>query len=134
MVFFIYKKLSELQMMGGFRKRFLFDNSAASKLQRSGGTTEQEAMTFATEPDHRGIRSLERMQSALAVRGSVSLCVATGLGLMTTGVASSLNHYALLLVAHTHLRCYRNPSFSASFFQKTPEVSKLCYACKYLLS
>lgn len=70
-------------------------------------------------------------KAPLAVRGSASLCVATGLGLMTTGDARSPK----LLVARKHLRCYiGKPSFSTSFFQKTPEVSKLWYAFKYLLS
>lgn len=58
-------------------------------------------------------------KAPLAVRGSASLCVATGLGFMTTGDAGSPNHYALLLLARTHLRCHiGRPSFSASFFKR----------------
>lgn len=98
-----------------FRNRLLFDINTPSKLHHSRGTTEEEAMAFATELDHRGIHSSECQQSSLAVRGSASLCVATGLGLMTTGDARSPK----LLVARKHLRCYiGKPSFSASFFQK----------------
>lgn len=58
-VLFFFLKISDLQMRGRFRNRLLFDINAPSTLQRTGGTTEEEAMTFATELDHRGIRSSE---------------------------------------------------------------------------
>lgn len=58
-MFFFKKRISDLQMRGRFRNRLLFDINAPSKLQHSGGNTEEEAMTFATELDHRGIRSSE---------------------------------------------------------------------------
>lgn len=52
-----------------FRNRLLFDINTPSKLHHSRGTTEEEAMAFATELDHRGIHSSECQQSSARCQG-----------------------------------------------------------------
>lgn len=55
-------------------------------------------MTFDSTPDHRGSAAQNANEAPLTVRESESLCMATGLGLMTTGdprsLAKSLDPFA----------------------------------------
>lgn len=63
---FFKKKLSDLQMRGRFRNRLLLLTPPENC---SEGTGEEEAMTFATELDHRGILNSECQQSSPRCQG-----------------------------------------------------------------
>lgn len=117
---FFFKKLSDLQMRGRFRNRLLFDINTPSKLQRSEGTGEEEAMTFATKLDHRGILNSECQQSSPRCQGVRERLRGHWPLPHDHGDARSPNHYAPLLVARTHLRCYRETFLFCFLFSKDP--------------
>lgn len=113
-------------MRGRFRNRLLFDINTPSKLQWSKRTTEEEDMTFATELDQRRIHNSERQQSFPCFQGvREPLCGHWPWPYDCRGCQVSESLRPASVGLHTSEVRYS--------VQKTPEVSKLCYTCKYLL-